>query len=332
MPEPRVTVIIPCRNESRFIAGALESLVDDYVFRHGEVLVVDGLSQDGTPEIVRSFIDRGYPLRLVENPHRLQVFGLNIGIEEARGEFIVRADAHALYPPGYIRRCVGLLEKTGAENVGGVMAPEGETNVQQAIALAMQHPLGVGDARFHLGDRSGEVDTVYLGAFRRDVFDRVGPFDTRCRTNEDAELNLRILKGGGRIYLDSGLKVRYFPRRSLKELAVQYFRYGQGRCYTTLKHRRLTSWRQVLPVLFVPGLIASLIIALWRPLFVLFPAAYLVVTLLTALLSWPRRKIPIAQRLVLGAAFPVMHLSWGTGFWHGLAFRRPERPGKGSRG
>jgi len=133
---------------------------------------------------------------------------------------------------------VELLERNDAANVGGMMLPQGKTTIQKSIALAMQHPVGVGDARFHLGNFKGYVDTVYLGTFRKDFFEKIGPYDINAHPNEDAEFNIRVQKAGEKVYLDSSIRVKYFSRSSLKNLAQQYFKYGRGRCYTTLKHKK----------------------------------------------------------------------------------------------
>jgi succinoglycan biosynthesis protein ExoA len=311
---PEVSVIMPCYNEEKFIGRAIESLVDDYVLKHAEILVIDGLSTDRTVDIVTGFIQRNFPVRWLKNEKRLQCFGLNQGISAARGEIIVRVDAHSFYPEGYVKKLVELLETTGAANVGGVMLPGGETPVQQAIALAMQHPMGVGDAKFHLGNYHGWVDTVYLGAFKKEVFTAVGLYDTRCRTNEDAELNIRIRKSGGKIYLDSSIRVEYLPRESFAQLAVQYFRYGQGRAYTTVKHRLVTSYRQVAPPLLVTGLMGSLLLSFFYPYFLVVWGCYLLALLATAWFAWPRRKISLGIRCLTGAAFFLMHTAWGFGF------------------
>jgi len=333
---PRVSIVMPCNNEERFIGRAIESLIDDYFHGNCELIVVDGGSEDRTREIVMDYVEgekadelgiRG-KVRMIDNPGRLQSKGLNLGIKEARGEIIVRADAHCVFPAGYVRRCVELLETTGAANVGGVMQPvEWNNNSgQSAIVLALQHPVGVGDARWHLGKYSGYVDTVYLGTFRKKLFDEIGLFDQVAHTNEDAELNLRIVKSGGKIYLDSSLQVAYFPRESLGQLARQYFNYGRGRCYTTLKHRRLTSWRQVAPVVLVVGLAGAAAVSFVWPWALLFPAAYLLTLTVVAMLSKGRaerkegrllrfaRNDSLPVRLLMAAAFAVMHISWGAGF------------------
>ncbi len=305
---------MPCHNEEKLISASIESLVDDYVMNHAEIIVIDGLSTDNTVEIVRGFMEKKYPVKLLKNQGKLQCYGLNQGISEAGGDIIVRVDAHSVYPKGYVKKLVQLLETTGAANVGGVMLPKGHTPVQEAIALAMQHPIGVGDARFHLGNYKGYVDTVYLGTFRKKIFETVGLFDTNCRTNEDAELNIRLLKEGEKIYLDSSIQVEYLPRDSFGKLAVQYFRYGRGRAYTTAKHRQITSFRQLAPPLLVISLAGSLILSLFTPLFLIFWGCYMLSLPGAALFTRPNRKISLKLRLLMSIAFMIMHTSWGVGF------------------
>ena len=319
---PRISVVMPCYNEESYIEKAIESLIDAYFLYNCELIVADGMSQDKTRQIIHSFIAKGFPIRILDNEMRYQSSGLNLAIAEARGEMIVRVDAHCVYPPGYVKKCTDLLERTGAANAGGIMLPRGVQTTQKAIALAMQHPMGVGDAKFHLGNFSGYVDTVYLGTFWKTVFDEIGLFNTRSQTNQDAELNLRILKAGKKIYLDSAIQVTYFPRESLKKLAVQYFKYGRGRCYTTLKHRRITSLRQIGPILLVIIFLFCMILSFKEPLFLGIPLFYFFVLILTALLSWRRQTVPVKQRFLAGIAFFLMHTSWGIGFLSYLLFRK----------
>lgn len=331
---PLVSVVMPCWNEERFIRRAIESLTDDYFRENCELIAVDGMSDDRTREIIQEISEEGTPIRLLENPNRTQAHGLNLGIRAARGTYIVRADAHCVYPPGYVKRCIELLEETGADNAGGRMLPVGLNDSQQAIALAFQHPLGVGDARWHLGNYRGEVDRVYLGTYRRELFDEIGLFDTNCRTNEDAELDIRIIKAGKRVYLDSSIQVVYYPRETFKKLIKQYFHYGKGRAYTTLKHKTITSWRQLAPQAILGGLIVSLGLSFWNPLFLLIPMAYAASLVSISLLSWRRQakpasaaKISLKQRLLMAAACGIMHLSWAVGFMV-TCFSR-LRPGQG---
>ena len=324
-PVPTISIVMPCYNEAKFIKNSIESLIDKFFLKNCELIVVDGMSKDGTRDIVKSFITAGLPVILLNNKERFQAYGLNLGISRAKGKIIIRTDAHCLYPNEYIKRCVELLKKTKASNVGGVMFPKGTSIVQKAIAMAMQHPVGVGDAKFHLGNYTGYVDTVFLGTFWRQLFDEIGEYDANSNPNEDAELNLRILKAGKKIYLDSSIKIIYFPRESLKELALQYFRYGRGRCYTTLKHKRITSFRQVGPVVLVMSIFLSIILSIWQPLFLFLPLFYFFSMLVTAFCIWPEKSHALKLRLLIGIVFCVMHISWGAGFLSGLICQKKSK-------
>jgi len=346
-----------------FREGAFEKKVvhDDYFLENCELIIVDGGSTDRTCEVVREYIDGpksqelgiNGKVRLLNNPGRVQSQGLNAGIKEAKGEIICRADAHCIFPLGYVKRCVELLEATGAANVGGMMVPvangpyrdlePGHTYQsgvsggcfrrlgQVIISRALRHPLGAGDAKWRLGRYAGFVDTVYLGTFRREIFDEVGLYDANLKTNEDAELNLRILKAGKRIYLDSSIQVQYFPRETLKKLAKQYFNYGQGRCYTTLKHKKFTSLRQVAPLAVVAGLLVSIMGAVFERWLLIFPLIYAVGLTGIAFLSRERGNIKSEGRcssisflvkLGMAAAWAIIHVSWGLGFWKYLILRK----------
>ena len=332
MSSIKITVVMPCLDEEGFIRQAVESLVDDWFQENGELIIVDGMSEDGTRKVIESMMKEGIPVRLLNNEHRIQAHGLNIGIEASRGEIIIRADAHCVYPPEYIQKCMEMLEETGAANVGGMMLPVGKEESQQVVALALRHPVGVGDAKWHLGNYRGFVDTVYLGTFRKVLFEEIGLYDTECRTNEDAELNLRILKAGKKIYMDGGIQVIYYPRETLDRLARQYFRYGRGRAYTTLKHRRLTSWRQAAPVALLAGLGGAIVLGIWQPWFWTLPVVYLGSLVLVSFLSWRGKKgeglgkIPFRQRIKLVGAWVAMHVAWGLGFvWETINRLRLEK-------
>ena len=286
---------MPCYNEEIHIYDAIKSLIDDYFKENCELLVLDGKSTDRTRTIVQDFIDQGLNIKLVENEKKKQADGLNLGIAEAKGKYIVRADAHCVYPPGYVEQCVNFLEETEAANVGGIMLPKGRTSMQKAIAIALQHPVGVGDAKWHTGNYKGYVDTVYLGTFKKSLFEKIGMYDTNCKTAEDAELNLRILKDGKKIYQDSSIEVTYFPRKTLPALAMQYFRYGRGRCLTVLKHKKITSLRQAAPVALVLGLVTSFVMSIWTPLSLLFPLAYILSLFGVSIFSWRKKRFLLVR-------------------------------------
>ncbi|MCJ7582386.1 MAG: glycosyltransferase family 2 protein [Candidatus Aminicenantes bacterium] len=332
MDAPRISIIMPCYNEERNIYGSIKSLISENFNDNCELIVVDGKSSDWTKRIVQDFIDQGLNIRIIDNEKKIQAHGLNLGISEAKGTYIVRADAHCVYSPEYVEKCVNLLEETEAANVGGIMLPQGKSTVQKAIAFALQHPIGVGDAKWHTGNYKGYVDTVYLGTFQKSLFEKIGFYDTNCKTAEDAELNLRILKAGKKIYLDSSIKVTYFPRETLMALAKQYFRYGKGRCYTILKHKKFTSSRQYLPVFLVIGLLVSIGLSFWYPIILLFPFVYIFSLLLAALFSWPKKGIPIKLQILMGISWGIMHVMWGMGFLSYFLFgKRSPRKARDDR-
>jgi succinoglycan biosynthesis protein ExoA len=314
-PPPEISVLIPCRNEEAHLRACLDSLLDDFVRSRCEVLVIDGRSTDGSREIVREYESRHPAVRLLDNPEAVQAAALNVGIEAARGTIVVRADAHSTYPPGYVQRCVELLHRTGATNVGGVMAPQGRGLFEQAVAAAMMHPAGIGGAKFHWGTYTGYADTVYLGTFRRSDLLAVGGFDPRAHPAEDAELNLRLLKRNGTVFLDGSLRVTYQPRQSLRRLVKQFFHYGRGRCYIVLKHRRLLVPGRVLPPLLVLVLAASLVLGVFQhPAWLAFAAAYLVGVLAASVVIGGRGSGRLGRMAALIVVLPVMHLAYGTGF------------------
>lgn len=231
-------------------------------------------------------------IRLLDNPGRTTAAGMNMGIAQAAGKIIVRADAHCVFPPAYVRRCVELLADKGAANAGGVMIPRGEGGATQAaIALAMRHPLGTGDAAFRRTEFKGEAEGVIFGTYRKALFDEIGGYDVKAPANEDSELNVRIICAGKKIYLDSDIKITYFPRKTLRELGKQYFRYGRGRARTTLRHRLLTGWRQAAaPALVLVTAYAIVRTVLGRPIHLLVPAAYVLAIIGAAFLTLDGEK------------------------------------------
>ena len=330
---PRVSVIVPVWNERRHIEGCIARLLrQTYPSDRQEVLVVDGLSEDGTREIVsRMGGTAGVAprIRLIDAPRRQRPAALNAGIREAGGEVIVRVDARTVISPDYVERCVRTLFESGADNVGGVQRPIATTTVQEAIGRAMSHPFGAGNAQFRIGKKSGFVDTVYLGCFRRDVFDRVGLFDEESPiVSEDSDINQRIREGGGRVYLDTDIVVHYYPRETLRGLWKLYFRYGGARAGNLLKHGNLTSWRQVVPAVFVAGLgILGVLSPVSRRAFLAFGAllgAYAMCDLaVSGFVSAAARKWRLCPWLC--AAFPCMHFGWAFGFFRRLGEWRHPR-------
>jgi cellulose synthase/poly-beta-1,6-N-acetylglucosamine synthase-like glycosyltransferase len=314
---PRVTIAMPAFNEERYIEACIRSVQDqDYPADRIEILIADGRSTDRTRELIAQLADADPRIRMIDNPDRLQAPGLNRIVRESTGDVIVRMDVHCEYAPDYVRRCVEVLEQTGADNVGGAQRAKARSFFQRALCAALSSPLGVGGAAYRSAEAEGPVDTVFLGAFRRRVFETVGMWDPGAITNEDAELNQRILAAGGQVYLSRDIVVHYFPRDSFTSLAKQYFKYGRGRARTLLKLGTFPKLRPILPFLMVTTGAAMLALP---PLWPLVPAAVATYALATgAEAVRVGRTAGLAAIPMVWAMFPVLHASHGTGFAAGL--------------
>jgi hypothetical protein len=248
---------------------------------------------------------------LVANPSGKTAAGLNLAVAASTHPIIVRVDGHAKIPQNYLTLAVEILEKTGAVNVGGVMAAEGVSNFEKAVARAMRSPLGVGASRFHTGGEAGEVDTVYLGAFKREAINQAGGFDERYTRAQDWELNFRLRKNGGLIYFDPRLQVTYRPRPNLRKLAKQYFQYGTWRRVVSRSHSGTINLRYLAPPVTLIGCVTSVIGgSLIHPILYIPAVVYGVfVGLSAALISRSIREF-----FSLLAIIPTMHFAWGAGF------------------
>lgn len=315
--EPFVTVGIPCLNEEDFIEDVVERVLgQNYPQGKLEVLVADGGSTDRTLAILAELERRDARVRCIPNPGRIQAAGMNEIIRQAKGEVLIRLDAHADYADDYIRRCVEVLERTGADNVGGAARSLAKNWFQKALCAALDSPLGVGGSKYRDADNEGFVESVFNGAFRRRVFETAGMYDPGAITNEDAELNQRILEGGGRIYLSRDIVAYYYPRDSYRGLAKQYFKYGQGRARTLLKHGGLPSIRPLVPFLFVVGGMGMMATRKRHPFTLPAFAAYALGTGVEALRVG--RKVGWWGVPVVWTIFPVLHVSHGLGMAVGL--------------
>ena len=315
---PLVSVIMPIRNEAEHIERCLDAVVgQDYPVDRLDVIVVDGMSDDDTREITSGYV-QGYPnVHLLDNPQRIVPTALNIGIRAARGDIIIRVDGHTTIAPDYIHQCVTTLERTGADNVGGRMDAQAPGYFGKAVALATSSPFGVGNSRFHYSRKEEWVDTVYLGAYRREVFDRIGLFDEELVRNQDDEFNYRLSACGGRILLCPQIRSQYTNRSSPRKLWRQYFEYGYWKVRVLQKHPRQMQWRQFVPPAFVMALLVALglsALKVFWPL-ALIAGSYMVANLAACL--WIARRCGL-QYLVLPVVFSILHLSYGTGFLNGL--------------
>ena len=319
---PTISIVLPCRNEERYIGACLESiLATSYPLDRIELLVVDGMSEDRTRDIVADFASRHAAIRLLENRRRITPAALNAGIRAATGEIIMRMDAHVVYPVNYIPRLVEALLSSDADNVGGVIVtlPADRSTMARAIAVGLSHPFGVGNAYFRIGVGAPRwVDSVPFGCFRREVFDRIGLFDEDLIRNQDDEFNLRLIKYGGRILLLPDVVSYYFARRSLSDLTRMYYQYGYYKPLVAKKVDGVMTVRQLVPGIFVLTLASTTLLAPVLPLLpvALTVAGAYVAALLGCTIGAVRRH-GWRCALALLAVFPAVHFSYGFGSLRG---------------
>jgi glycosyltransferase involved in cell wall biosynthesis len=316
---PFVTIAMPAFNEEAYIEACIRSVqAQTYPRDRVEILVADGRSTDRTRAILAELSAADPRVQMIDNPERLQAAGMNHMIKAARGEIVVRMDVHCEYAPTYVEACVAALERTGADNVGGAQRARAKTFFQKALCAALDSPLGVGGAAYRSAANEGFVDTVFLGAFRRRVFETIGMYDPKAITNEDAELNQRLIARGGKVFLSRDVEVHYYPRDSFQSLARQYYKYGRGRARTLLKLRKFLSVRPALPFLMVSGGAALLATSAVQPFTVPAFSAYLLATGAEAVRVSRKAGLPASAIPVVWAIFPVLHASHGVGFAAGL--------------
>jgi glycosyltransferase involved in cell wall biosynthesis len=334
---PSVSIVLPCRNEVRHIGPCLDSiLASEYPQDRLQVVIADGMSDDGTRELIAKYTAAHPRIIVLDNPRRIAPSGMNVAVRAATGEIVVRMDAHAMYPKDYLLRLVGALLETGADNVGTLVEtlPADHTPMARAIAIGLSHRLGVGNSAFRVGTRTRKwVDHVCFGCWRREVLERLGEFDEDLVRGQDVEYNARLLNQGGRILLLPDVSSAYHARRSLSQLARMMYQYGYFKPLIARKAGRVLTVRQLVPSLFVLALLVTAALSLAWPLafgaLLAIIGAYLSVIAGGALLKARREGGRTALALV--AVFPAMHFTYGVGYLQGLVdhfmpFRRARRP------
>ena len=309
-PHPSISVILPVLNEETHLEEAVHSILSQDYQGKLEVILAVGPSRDRTLEIAQSISRRDSRVVLVDNPSGRTAAGLNIALNKSQSPVVVRVDGHAHIPNDYLTLIVEILNKTGAVNVGGVMAAVGTTPFERAVAGAMRSPLGVGASRFLTGGEAGIVDTVYLGAFRREALVAIGGFDERFTRAQDWELNFRLRENGGVVYFDPRLHVTYRPRSTVKALAKQYFEYGRWRRVVSRRHSGTINYRYLAPPFALVGFTLSLIAGFFLPILFIPAAIYLLFVLAASV----RIASSIREYFLLLTVIPTMHFAWGAGF------------------
>ena len=325
----RVSIIVACRNERTAIHDLLTSILAQDLSESWEAIIADGMSEDGTREILQEYSARYPQLRVVDNPCRIVSTGLNTAIRVARGEFIIRLDGHTEYASDYCRVCLEVMKREGADNVGGPARTRAATRLGRAVSAAFHSPFSTGGARFHEVDHRGWVDTVPYGCWRKATLERLGLFDEALVRNQDDELNFRLIRAGGKIWQDPAIVSWYSPRSDLSRLFRQYFQYGFWKVAVIRKHRLPASWRHLVPVfcLLMNCLMLAVmsvavathkhplidgVAALWSTMIL----CYLMANLAASIHAAGRSEWEILP--YLPAVFTTFHVSYGMGFAAGL--------------
>lgn len=321
----KVSAIVPCRNEEKFIGKYLESIIaQEFPKEKLEVLVIDGMSEDNTGGIVERYAEQYSYIKLLENPNKFTPFGLNIGVKNAKGEIILRMDAHATYAKDYISKCVEYLNKYNMDNVGGIIKtmPAKGTLMAKTIAISLSHPFGAGPSYFRIGSKKPRlVDTVFGGCYKKDVFAKIGLFNEKLIRSQDLEFNLRLKRAGGKILLVPDIVSYYYPKSKLKDFFCHNIKDGVWAIYPLKFVKLPLSLRHYIPLLFVSSLLGTGFLGIFSPiffgLFLFMICLYLLTTLYFTV------KISIKEKearflFLLPIVFAGRHISYGFGSILGL--------------
>lgn len=322
---PKVSVIIPARNEEKFIEKCIESfLTCDYPKELIEVIVVDGMSEDGTRKIVREFSERDIRVLLVNNEKKITPVAMNLGVKASKGEYIFFSGAHSEMRSDYISKCIRHALETGADNVGGIMKtePRISSTVGIAISKVLSSPLGVGGAKFRTGvTKPIEVDTVPFGCYKREVFDRIGYFNEKLVRNQDIEFNLRLKRAGGKIVLFPDIELTYYARSTYRDLSKNNFENGfwviAAKKYAEVPYSK----RHLVPLMFVLFLLLGFLISLVVTYFLFVYISLLVTYFVTVIIFSFSHALEAKKLNLLFAAivsYLVLHISYGVGSLLGL--------------
>lgn len=321
----KVSILIPCRNEAQYIERCIQNIYDfEPPYKGFEVIIIDGMSNDGTRDKLLKLQEKYNDLVIVDNPKKTVPHAMNLGIQLAQGEYIVRTDVRCIHPKSYLNNLIELSERTGADNVGGVLVPmAGTTYIEKSIALAYKSPIAMGGALRERGNFVGETDTVYGGFFKRERLLEAGMYDEEMVRNQDDELSFRLRKMGGKIIQDSHIKIQYYPRKYYRHVFKQFLQYGYWKVAVIKKHPQQASVRHFLPALLVLGFITFTIAALFHRYafqgLLLYALSYFVpVSLESFRLAY---KADIKLWLGIIAAISLIHISFGIGFLLSLVCR-----------
>jgi glycosyltransferase involved in cell wall biosynthesis len=327
-PQIEISIIVPCFNEEKTIQLLLQAILNQNVEPEKmEVVISDAMSTDNTRSKIQEFALKNprQNIRIVDNIKRTIPAAINLAASSAKGEYLLRLDAHSVPAGDYIQNSINLLKSGKAQNVGGIweISPGSETCIAKAIARAVAHPLGAGDAGYRINAKSGYVDTVPFGSFKKSDFDQIGGFDEDLLSNEDYEFNTRLRQNGGKVWLDTSIRSKYYARKDLTELGKQYWRYGFWKNRMLRKYPSSLRWRQAIPPFFVLSLIIlgilSFFIPIARIIFTTGVGVYLLTLFSSSIIESVKKKD--GCYLMMAFAFATIHFCWGGGFLYSYISR-----------
>lgn len=315
-----VSVVMPVYNEEKYIEKCIDSLLlQDYPTEKMEWIFVDGCSEDKTAELLKKYQDE-YPnlIKVLNNPNKIVPYAMNIGIAFSCGKYIIRLDAHADYATDYISKCVYYLENTDAENVGGVAETKAKSFMGSIIAKMLSSKFGVGNSQFRTNGESGYVDTVPFGAFKREVFSKYGGYDERLVRNQDNEMNFRIRKNGGKIYLSTDIHLSYYCRETIRGISAMARKNGMWNIITMKLCPGSMGWRHFIPFLFVASVFTLGILGFVHPVFWMLLVTEILLYALLDILFSIKQASNIKEFFILIALFPIFHVQYGLGSMIGI--------------
>lgn len=320
-----ISIIIPCYNEEKFIGKCLDSIIaQDYPKENLEILVIDGMSDDRTREILEKYENKYSFVKVLDNPKKIIPIALNIGIKQAKGEIIVRMDTNAVYEKSYLSKCIKYLKKYNADNVGGVIKtlPQKNTIFAKAITFALSHPFGVGGSHFRAGSKKPRwVDTVYGGCFKKEIFKKIGFFNENLARSQDMEFNLRLKKAGGKILLVPDIISYYYPSSTLTDFLKHNIKDGIWAIYPLKFVKTPMKLRHYIPLFFVFSLLTTGLLTLFSKIFLylfllIFSPYFLTNIYFSVKIALRERDLRYLP--VLSITFAIRHIGYGLGSILGL--------------
>ena len=315
-----VSITIPCRNEEKYIAKCLQSIIDcDYDKKLLTVFVCDGLSDDNTQSIVQEVSSKYHFVKLLINDKKTTPQALNLGLKASNSDVKIILGAHAEIYPDYISNCVEIFNtKSDVGCVGGIIENVMEDETSSIISLAMSSSFGVGNAHFRTGEKDGYVDTVAFGAYKNEVFEKVGFFDEDLIRNQDDEFNYRLHKFGYKIFLSRNIKSKYYVRASFSKLYKQYFQYGYWKVYVNAKHKTVTTVRQLIPAFFVLFLFGGAALSFFSVYFFFIFLLGILAYLCLGIVSAFKKTMSLTKAFMIFYVFFILHYSYGLGYLKGI--------------